>query len=75
MKNMAIDDRLLFFGRLFISLSATQFLLSHLYIMSCSFNVLPYSYLPYNDKRKVNWVSLVKTLLCNLGFYDVWVNQ
>ena len=27
MKNMVIDDRLLFFGNLFISLSATQFLL------------------------------------------------
>ena len=27
MKNMVIDDRLLFFGSLFISLSATQFLL------------------------------------------------
>ena len=27
MENMVIDDRLLFFGSLFISLSATQFLL------------------------------------------------
>ena len=27
MKNMVIDDRLLFFGSLFISLSATQFAL------------------------------------------------
>ena len=27
MENMVIDDRLLFFGNLFISLSATQFLL------------------------------------------------
>ena len=27
MKNMVIDDRLLFFGSLFISLSATEFLL------------------------------------------------
>ena len=28
-----------------------------------------------NDNRKVNWASLVKTLLCNLGFYDDLVNQ
>ena len=27
------------------------------------------------DNRKVNWASLVKTLLSNLGCYDFWVNQ
>ena len=33
MKNMVIDDRLLFFGSLLISLSATQFLLQSINVM------------------------------------------
>ena len=28
-----------------------------------------------NNPQKVNWVSLVKNLLSELGFYEVWINQ
>ena len=38
MKNMVIDDRLLFFGSLFISLSATQFLLQSINVVQPSNN-------------------------------------
>jgi hypothetical protein len=42
-----------------------------------------YIYLIYNmlkldferDERKVNWCSMVKNLLCSLGFYDAWLEQ
>ena len=29
----------------------------------------------YNDPNKTNWASLVQTLLSNLGFHFVWLNQ
>ena len=38
MENMVIDDRLLFFGSLFISLSATQFLLYSINVVQPSNN-------------------------------------
>ena len=38
MKNMVIDNRLLFFGSLFISLSATQFLLESVNVVQPSHN-------------------------------------
>ena len=38
MKNMVIDDRLLFFGSLFISLSAIQLLLQCIYVVQPSNN-------------------------------------
>ena len=29
----------------------------------------------YDNVRIVNWASLVRKILCNLGFYEVWLNQ
>lgn len=27
------------------------------------------------NQRTTNWAALVRKLLCNLGFYDVWLQQ
>ena len=42
------------------------------YIKNTYNTILQYS---ENNRGKVNWVSLVKNLLSELGFYDVWINQ
>ena len=42
------------------------------YIKNTYNTVLQYN---ENNRGKVNWVSLVKNLLSELGFYEVWINQ
>ena len=49
MENMVIDDRLLFFGSLFISLSATQFLLLSINVVQPSNNNVVCSFICWNQ--------------------------